>query len=113
MEVLERRARVDAELFDEECPRRSIRRESVGLSTRAVEREHEVPAESFPQRVAGDQRFEPRRHVGMPAKRELRLDVVLHRREAFLFEPKNVRLSERLEDKLRQRGATPEVERST
>ena len=85
MEVLERRARIDAEFFDEERPRRAIHRESVSLPTGAVEREHELPVQSFPQRVAGDQGLEPGRHVAMPSERQLRLDVVLHRREPFLF----------------------------
>ena len=43
--LLQRRARLDAELVDERAPRLLVCSERIGLAARAVEREHQLPAE--------------------------------------------------------------------
>ena len=51
LELTQGRARLDAELFDEQAPGLAIDLERFGLPSRAVERLHERPAKPLAERV--------------------------------------------------------------
>src|SRR5262249_57763871 len=58
VEPLQRRARLDAELVDECAPGVEIRLERLGLAARAVERQHQLAAQPFAERVLPDEGLE-------------------------------------------------------
>ncbi|HET9198188.1 MAG TPA: hypothetical protein VFN92_08060, partial [Solirubrobacterales bacterium] len=58
LEVAQRWRRLDPELVGERAPGLLIRGERLCLPPRPVEREHLLPAQTFPEGVTRDQRFE-------------------------------------------------------
>ena len=58
LELLQLRARLDAELLDECRPRRLVGGKSFGLPARAVQGEHQLPPQPLPQRMLRDQPLE-------------------------------------------------------
>lgn len=110
MQHPQRVAALDAELVDEHPPRPGERVERLRLAVGAIEREHQLGAESLPQRVGGDQVLELRKHLAVTAERELRLDVVLDRRSTELFEPPDRIFREALVANVRQRRSAPQAD---
>ena len=55
-----------------------------------------------------DQRLELADQLLVTTEREIDIDALLDRRHASLFEARNLRLSERVEGEVRERGAPPE-----
>ena len=101
---------LDAELVDEQPAGRLVGGQRVGLSARAIEREHELRTRPFPQRLGRDQGLELTHEVRVPAECQLRLDPVLERAQPELFELRYVGLRERLIDEVRDRRPAPEGE---
>ena len=64
LELAERLARLDAELLDEPLARVRVDAQRLRLPPRAVEREHELPAQPLAQRVPRRQCLELRRRAG-------------------------------------------------
>ena len=111
LETLQAGARLDAELLDENQACVPVGLERLRPSTRAVEREHELPTESLPEGVLGDERLEFPDKLGVTPEREVGLDSLFHRCRTQAFEPPDLGLGERLERELGERGSTPEAER--
>ena len=79
LELLELRAGLDAELLDEQLPRRSARSECVRLPPRAIERERMLGAEALAVGLGGDQALELGHELVVPAERQLRVVEELER----------------------------------
>ena len=80
LELAELGAGIDAELLDERLARGAVGGERVGLAARAVEREHELRARPFAQRLGGDERLELGDELGVAPERKVGLDPLLERR---------------------------------
>src|SRR5439155_16490339 len=107
-EGLELRAGLDAQLLDERLPCRAVRRQSVRLPSRAVEREHELSSRTLAERVALDERLELEHELGVPAQGEVGLDSLLERDGAELLEPGDLGLRERLVRKVGECRTAPQ-----
>jgi hypothetical protein len=111
LEPLQCLARLDPELLDERLPRRLIDLECFDLTTGAVEREHQLAAQSFLQRVLrdeylqlGDQRF-------VTAELQVGLDTLGQRRHPELVQPLDVCARELFVGEVGERWPVPERER--
>jgi len=111
LELLERRARLDAELFDERLTQGPIRLERLRLPSGAVEGKDELGAKPLSQRVLYHESLELSGELGVAPKREIRLDSPFERREPQFFESPDRGLRERFERELCERRASPEHER--
>ena len=87
LETLECGAGIDPELVDEPCAGLLEGLKRVCLPSRAVEREHQLSAQSLAERVIDDEALEPGDDLRVPAELELSLDLLLDHRESELFEP--------------------------
>ena len=110
LELPQRRARLEPELV-ERRPRVAVGLERLGLPARAVEREHQLPAQPLAVRMLGDQRLELADELGVAAEREVGLDPLLERRQPQLLEPRRLDPRERLVVELGQRRPAPQRER--
>ena len=110
LELLKRRARLDPQLFDEGATRVPVDVERLGLTSRPVEREHQLGTQPLAEGMFESERFELRGQLGVLAERELGLDPVLERGQAQLLEPHDFGFGKRLERQIRQRPAPPERE---
>src|SRR5262249_12313287 len=108
LELLQRRAWVDAKLVDEGSAPGLEHVEALRLRTAAVEREHQLAAQALAKRVLGDERLELRNELGVPAECEVGVDAILDRRQTYLLQPRNLALCERLALQLGQRLTAPE-----
>jgi hypothetical protein len=104
-------AGLEPELADEEVARLAVRRQRVGLSARAVEREHELAAQPLAQGVLRDETLRLRHELRVPPEREIGIDAILERSEAQLLQPLDVDAGERLERQIGERTAAPQRER--
>ena len=87
--------------------------EGVGLSPRAVQREHELARRRLAQRVLVDERLELCDHVPMPTESEIGVDPHLGRRDPQLLEAGDGCLGEVLVGELDERGTPPQRERAS
>ena len=110
LELVQGRARFDAELVDEELSRFAIDLERFDLTTRAVERPHEYGPQPFAQRVLADEHLELSDELGVTAEREVGFESTLERPKAELFEARNLSLRERLLGEVGKRRPAPKVE---
>ena len=55
--------------------------ERVGLPAAAVEREHQLAAQTLAKRMFGDERLEFRHQLVMAAERQVGVDAILDHRE--------------------------------
>ena len=113
LELVQRRRRLDAELLHERLARPPVDVERLGLASRPVEREHQLPTETLAQRMVPHERFELRQHGSVASERELRLETLLERGEPQLLEPRDRGLGERLVREIGERCSTPEPECTT
>jgi hypothetical protein len=86
LKLLERRARLRAELFDERRTCGAVGLERVRLPARAIEREHELPAEPLAEWVLADEGLELRHEVRVAPESQVGVDAALERLEAKLGE---------------------------
>jgi hypothetical protein len=77
-------------------PRAPVDVERLRLSTRAIQRDHQLPPELFAERVFGDQGFELADQRGVPAEGELRPNPLLDRRQPNLLQTRDCALREGL-----------------
>ena len=82
------------------------------MPPRAIEREHVLGAEAFPQRLLGDQCLELADDVALMPEREVGLDPQFDCGQTKLLEPRALVPGEGLRE-FGQRGAAPERERLT
>ena len=81
VELLQAAAGVDAELVHEHSPGVVVGLERLGLPTRAIERQHQLPPEALAQGVRVDQALEVADELRVGACVELRLDPLLEHGE--------------------------------
>ena len=81
LELLERRTGFDPERFDVRPSSALERVEGVGLPAAAIEREHQLAAQTVVKRVLRDEPLELRHHLGVPAERKVGVDAILDRRQ--------------------------------
>ena len=111
LELLQRLARIEAELVAQRGARVLHDRERVGLAARAVERAHQQPAQALAQRVIADERFQLRHRLGVAADGEVGLEPVLERDQAQPLQPPDLVRREGLVAEVGERLAAPERER--
>src|SRR5262249_22989345 len=87
-QALEILTRLGPEILDGTGPRPVVRLERLLRAWRRVEREHELPAETLPTRVLGDERLELADERRVPAERERSLDPFLGCEQPQLLEPR-------------------------
>ena len=110
IELLERAARLDPELVDEQPPAFVEGLQRVRLPAGPVERQHQLGPESLTQRVRTEERLEHRDDLVVPLELELGVHQLFGRGEAQLLEPARLVLSERLELRIGQRRPAPQGE---
>ncbi len=113
LEGVQRGARLDPELIDEELARPPVHLEGVRLATRTVEGEHKLAGEPLMVRVRRGEGFELADDGVVPTELELRLDPVGQRREPLLCETLDVGERKRLQLRSLERVAAPEPQRLT
>jgi len=100
------------ELVYEMASRLAIDLERFRLSTRAVERDHEQPAQALSVAVPVDQRLELSDEVCVTPESQIGLDLRLDAAEAQLLQSSHLRLSERLIHDIGERGPAPQRQRT-
>ena len=88
LELLQARARIEAELFDQRRTSLAERPQRIGLAAGAVQRQHQQLPQPLPQRVALAQRLQLPRHIAMAAQRQIGLDPGLDRGQRQLVQPR-------------------------
>ena len=78
MHAAQERARLEAQLLDEELAALAVGLERLRLPAGAVEGEHELGAQPLAQRMRADERLELADDLRVRADRELRLGPLLH-----------------------------------
>src|SRR5439155_4159247 len=96
LELLQRGRRLDPELVDEQPPALAVPRERVRLPAGTVEREHQLPPWTLPQRFFRDERLELTYQPVVPSQFEVGVDALLERGEAKLCKSTGSRRRERL-----------------
>ena len=103
LESLELGAGLDSELVDEAGARVLVHLQRFGLPARAIQREHQLPAERLAKRMLAYERLELTDDVAVPAELEVGVDPLLEGDEPQLLEPPDLRLCEVVERELRER----------
>jgi hypothetical protein len=110
VKFLELGAGIDAELLDQGLAAFLKDTQCLPLASRLVERQHQLAAQPFPERVAGDERLQLSHQLVMSAQGQVRIDLQLDCLEACLLELGDLLLGEGLEGELRERWAAPQAE---
>ena len=108
LELLQRNARLEAQLDVQVLARLPVHRQSFGLPAAAVEREHQLRAQAFTQRLLRDRCLELAHQRRVPAERQLGVDALFHGGEAKLLEPLHLDARERLELEIGEGPAAPQ-----
>jgi len=111
LEVLELRAGLEPELPVEQGAGVAVEIKRLGLPSGAVEREHQLTARTFPQRLLVDQLLELRPDPNLLPEREPGVDPVGRRLAALALKPPHRLLGELVVPEVRERGPPPEIER--
>jgi hypothetical protein len=90
LELLELCSRLESELLVEHLACSAVRLQRLCLSTRAIKRDDQQPAEVLSQRLLFDERVELADELGVPALGEVELDPLFKRHEPKLFEPSDL-----------------------
>ena len=102
------RARLDGQFLDQQRAPGAVGLERVGLTTAAVESDHQLPAEPLAHRMLRNELLELGAYDGVPAVREFGVDPVLDDLQAESLEPPHLQPGERLELQVGQRPAAPQ-----
>ena len=102
---------LETELLHERAPRLLVGLQRFRLPTRAVQREHQLPARPLAQRVSGDERLELGDEISLAPEREVGVDPFLDGGQAQLLEAGDLLLRERVEGEVGKRRAAPELQR--
>ena len=108
LELLQRRAWIDAELVEKSPSTVPIDLECLSLTTRSVEREHELAAETLSKRVLLYQRLQLARQLVVAVECEVGVDAVLDGGKPDFHKPPDHGLGEGLVREVRERRAAPE-----
>ena len=104
LELLELWARLEPEFFDEGRARIAVDVQSVRLTSRAVQREHQLTAQALAQRLTRGECLQLRHELCRLPCPQVGLDPILDRRNTQLLQPRHLRLRERLVHEVRQGG---------
>ena len=111
LQLLQSRARVEAEILGENLARVAVHLERLRLAVAAVEREDPLLEEPLAIRMLGGERFELGDDGVVAAAGELRVVAELERREPQLLEPLGLGGPPHLLRKIGERRPAPERER--
>ena len=101
---------IDPELVGEQVADPPVGGQRVGLPAAAVQRQHELAVQPFPQRMVGDQPLQFGGERVVPAKRQVSLDPALPGGEPQLFQAGRLGLYERVVGQVREHRAPPQVQ---
>ena len=104
-------ARLDTQFLDEQGSRVAIGGQCVGLAARPVQRQHQLAAQGFAERMLDDEGLQLRDSSGVVAEREVRLDATRERHEPEFQEAIPLGGGEIVGSKLGQRWPAPQLER--
>jgi hypothetical protein len=107
LELLQRLARLEAQLGREQAAALAVDVERLGLATGSVEREHELAAEPLLKRVLADERAQLADELRVPAQCQVGVDPVGERTEAELVEADALQLNRLDRIEICQRLAPP------
>ena len=89
LQLLQGRARLDAELVDERAASLPVGLQGLRLPAGPVQRRHEVAPQALPERMLRDQRLQLPDELAVPAEREVGVDAQLDGRQPDLLEPRD------------------------
>ncbi len=107
LEALELIVRLEPELLVQQPPARAVDLERVCLAAAAIEGQHQLAAQTLPQRLLAHEPLELGNQLRVPAERELGLDPLLERGQPLLLQPRSLGAGERVAQ-LGQRRSTPQ-----
>src|SRR5262249_35900273 len=102
---------LDAQLLDERLTGLPVSLEGLRLPARAVEGQHELPAEPLPQRILGHEGLELPHALRVAPELDLGIDHLLVGGGAELLHAGDLDLGEQLVGEIRERRTAPERER--
>src|SRR5439155_5442065 len=111
LEVLQGATGLDAEIGEHRAPRGPIRVERLRLPAGAIEGDHQLPAQSLPQRMSRHERLQLGGEIVVSAERQVGLESILRRGDVQLLEPRDLLVRKSLVREVRERRPTPEAER--
>ena len=111
LELLQRPARLDAELVEQGAPGVLVGSERLGLPPGPVERQHQLTTEALAERMLGDQPLELADHLRMAPALEIGLESLLDDTRAAARRAARSRPARSLVRDVRERPAAPEAER--
>jgi hypothetical protein len=91
----------------------SVAGEGIGLAPGAVEREHQLAAQSIPERMCRDQQLELCQHLAVVAELEVRRDALLDALQSQLVQPVCRLACEGLDGQVGERWPSPQGKRPT
>ena len=109
-EALKLLARPEAEIVFEVAPRPLVDLECLDVTTRAIERHHELRDEPLAIRRFLDQPAQLSHELPMAAKSKIRVDADLERPRAKLVETLGLRTALQVQRHVRENRAVPETE---
>jgi len=104
---LELIVRLESELLVQQPPARAVDLERVCLAAAAIEGQHQLAAQTFPQRLLAHEPLELGNQLRVAPQRELGLDPLPERGQPLLFQPRSLAAGEGVAE-LRQRRSTPQ-----
>ena len=107
LEALELIVRLEPELLVQQPPARAVDLERVCLAAAAIEGQHQLAAQTFPQWLLAHEPLELGNQLRVAPQRELGLDPLLERRQPLLFQPRSLGAGEGVAQ-LGQRRSTPQ-----
>ncbi len=111
LEPLQGLAGLDSELVDQVVPGLLVGVERVRLAVGAVEGEHLLGAQAFPERMLANEHLQLAEHLLVTTPGEIAIDPVHEHVQSQLVELHHLVPSERLESEPGQRRTAPERER--
>jgi hypothetical protein len=111
LQLLQGRARLDAQIVDERAARLAVGLQRLRLPTGPVQRRHQGAAQALPERMLCDERLELPDDVPVTAQGEVGIDPHLDGHEPDLLQPRDARPGEALVRDVGQRRAPPQAER--
>ena len=111
MQAPQRLPGVDAKLVGEQVAGTPVGGERLGLPAAAIQRQHELAVQPFPQRMLSGQLFQLGGERVVPAKRQVSVDPRLQRGEPELLQPGCLGPGERVVGQVGQHPAAPQIQR--
>ena len=111
MQAPQRLPWVDAELTGEQVAGPPVGGQRLGLPAAAIQRQHELAVQPFPQRILGGQLLQLAGERVMPAKRQVRLDPRLEGGEPQFLQAGRLRPGEGVVSQVGQHATAPQLQR--